>query len=321
LAAIRAAWAAQGLDEEAIATLSEQWCAGTRKSYDSKIKRFEAFCTKHGTSAVDATPVVVVNFLQECARTVQPATIDTYATAVVAFLTRIAPGWSDPSDLIGQFRRAIGKTNPRPERRSERLPSLRPLFTLLEGNRQAERRDVCRARALVLLKLVTLARAVDMSYWLTASIVVTDTTLRVTAERTKGRSVAHTYEVHRFADKPALCPVAAFEDYWRLLRGLSTDKYVWRAIKRPFGGVSADTISRVVSSTLAEAGIDLRSHGLRASSASTAAAHGVPLDAIQAAGHWSSAETMLEYYIRRPDASDEVQRAIYASMLDLDEEV
>lgn len=319
MASLCAAWASQGLTEEAIATLGKQWTRGTTKGYDAKVKRFAQFCAEAGIRVEDASAVTVVNFLQSIASGIAPATVDTYATAISAFLTRISTSWRDDADLIGQFRSGLTKSNPRPERRSERLPSLKPLFSLLEGNRAEQRRDVCRDRALVLLKLVTLARAVDLSYWLTNSVVITRESLTVVAERTKGRAVAHTFVVYRFTDQPLLCPVAAFEDYWRLFEGLSQDKYVWRAIRRPFAAVTADTISRVVSDVLIKAGIDLRSHSLRASSASAAAAQGVPLDAIQAAGYWRSAATMLDHYIRRPDASEEVQRAVYRSMLDLGE--
>jgi len=205
--------------------------------------------------------------------------------------------------------------HPCKERRSERIPSLAPVFEALKRMRDPRSRKACRTRALVLVKVASLARAIDLSYWRFDSLKFDTDGFTVTAARTKGRPEERSFRVYRFLDQPELCPVTALEEYVNVMSTFDRCEFVWRAVKSPFRVITADRISSSVNDFLKSVSGDFKSHLLRAASASIAAAGGVSLDSIQVAGGWRSAATMLQYYVRRPDAEEQVQQAVFAGVL------
>lgn len=114
-------------------------------------------------------------------------------------------------------------------------------------------------------------------------------------------------------DSATVCPVRCLETYlertgpWRTLpqsAGGGQDARpdpLFRALIRPHGGVSRDTISRWIRTTLDDAGIDtavFKAHSTRSAATTSATQSGVTLADVLATARWSKATTFERYYYR-----------------------
>lgn len=192
----------------------------------------------------------------------------------------------------------------------------------LSTSRNPTSRKVSRIRAIVLCRFVTLARSKDLEGWLADTLEIRDDKIIVRTECTKGTAASRSYIIPRYTDDASRCPYTAFIDYWSLMRTLGSSPYVWRAITRPFERVKADSIGRITREALEAAGISsdaLKPHKLRMVATSQALALGAPADEVQTAGGWRSAQTMYDFYVRRPEAGANVARVLFR-LFDLDEQ-
>lgn len=318
LPAIRERWRSLGVTEDAVNALSKAWVPATMKSYRSKVKRFSAYCQSIGKSVAEATSVDIINWHASLLQArLKPKSVMGYVSAVVSMRTHL--GIADDRALLhltNQALRAQGAVpaGPRP------VPSLTALWNHLKvlKERDPQSRIDARARAIILLRLATLARSYDLQYWLTESVKIDKDHAEVTAERTKGNPVSRRYTLPRVmaedAFKRALCPVAALEHYLSLYKDLGSAKYLWRKVVQPFSNVKHDTIRSAVQKALTEAGYSsdvIKPHGLRGVGASLARKGGATLEAVKAAGGWRSWETMLNFYLHVGDFHTVVAEAIY----------
>ncbi len=307
-------WAQRGLTRGVIATLLCQWTEKTRRQYTRAYAKFLQWHSQHYPGS-EVRPEHVCNFcdLYQQQRSYQAMSIVTLVRCITAIPKKLGK-WKDETNLVGQYVHGILNSLPRPDRRQDPIPSLEKLFHWLRRSRDVTSRKVCRWRAVILCRFVTLARSTDLATWLADSVEIGEDRIIVRTERTKGSAASRSYILPRFADDPALCPYTAFLDYWRCMQAKSTSKYVWRAIRRPHAAISADSIGRISREGLREAGYsrtELRSHGLR-SVATTLALHlGAPPDIVQAAGGWRSSDTMYDFYVRRPESGAYVARLLF----------
>ena len=114
--------------------------------------------------------------------------------------------------------------------------------------------------------------------------------------------------LNRYDSCPNLCIVKHLSHYVSRTSSLRIDDRLLISFNKPYKGVSKDTLSRWIKSTLCEAGIDVAvfsAHSTRAASSSAAmkALQGRPIDAILRAGNWASAKTFARYY-NKPINSD-----------------
>jgi len=298
--------------------LSTAWRRSTLKSYHSKVRKFADFCEKSGKSLARATTVDIVNWHAALLTTgLKEQSVKEYVGAVVSMRTHL--GIEDDASLLRVTRQAL-KANgavppgPRP------TPSLTRLWEHLQVLKERDplsRKDA-RGRALVLVRLATLGRAFDLQHWLAASLKFTNEGATVTAERTKCNPTPRYYRIPRVtADdvaKRALCPVAALEHYCALYKDFAAEKYVWRAVTKPFRNITADAIASATKAVLTAAGYaadEIRPHGLRAVGAQLARRGGADLEEVKSAGGWKSWQTMLDYYLHAGDYCTAVAMAIY----------
>lgn len=266
LVSIRAKWRAMGLGEEALQLLENAWRSDTKDGYTRKAELFNRWCAEQGVNVATAQTKDVVNWLASLTRLKAQSKM-TYVNAVTSL--RAHSGVQDDPALLKVVRQALRAEGAVPSGPREHASLDRLFVKLLGMEKEPEARRVpARGRALVLLKLVTLARSFDMQWWLSETVRCSEEGLRVTAERTKGRNKPHHYKVPRCKETPELCPVAAFERYWRIYtaNGMPENKYVWRAVTSPYKNVTADTISSAVRKVFNEAGYsvdELRPHDLR----------------------------------------------------------
>lgn len=322
--ALRARWRMNGLSEEAIRQLDAAWRPDTKASYQQKMQHFATWCEGNGINASAASTVDLVNWAASL-QGIKPSSCMTYLNAVTSVRHQL--GIQDDHSLLHKFRQSLRSRGAVPDGPRE-VPPLDRLFThLVElGKAAPDRRLEARAKALVLCKLASLARAFDMFHWLAESVRISDEGLRVKAERTKGRNKERDFRIARCAEVPELCPVAAFERYWALYApdGEAPGKYVWYSVKKrngKFYNLSADSISRAVHEVLEAAGYEtdeLRPHGLRNAGASIARKNGASLEAVKAQGGWRSWETMMKHYVHPGDFATQVAKAIYDEFPDED---
>lgn len=319
MASVRAYWRSLGLSNDAMNTMMERWATDTRQQY---ARNFGKFVTWRGGDATKVvTPVEVVNYLATLQRNgCATRTLLSQATSVMA-IPKATDQWADPTELVSRFIRGARKSRPVRDHRADPIPSLQPLFAWLATSRDPASRRVSRIRAVTLCRFVTLARSKDMEGWLAESVRVSNDSIVILTERTKGQPTSRSYIIPRYTDNDGLCPYTAFLDYWSLMRSLGTSTFVWRAITQPFDRISADTIGRITREALEAAGIrsdQVRPHSLRAVAASQALALGAPSDEVQTAGGWRSAQTMYDFYVRRPEAGANVARVLFRLFDDRD---
>lgn len=300
--------------------MMERWVPETRQQYAREFAKFIQW--RGGDTGKPVSPVEVVNYLVTLRSGGSASrTLLSKATAVMA-IPKATNSWSDPADLVSRFLQGARKSRPVHDHRADSIPSIQPLFAWLSASRDSTSRKASRLRAIVLCRFVTLARSKDMEGWLADTLEIRDDKIIVRTERTKGRAASRSYIIPRYPDDAGRCPYTAFIDYWSLMRTLGSSRYVWRAITSPFERVRADSIGRITREALEAAGISsdtVKPHKLRMVATSQALALGAPADEVQTAGGWRSAQTLYDFYVRRPEAGANVARVLFR-LFDLDEQ-
>lgn len=292
------------LPEAAVDTLMASWAQGSQDNYDSKWNVFFRWCHNSGLEPLHPEISTLLSFLQaKFEENLQHSTIRGYATAIGVIWRHLSGKEVFSDDLVSRFLSGVAKARPAAPKYEE-FPDLEPLLAYVSRLDSATRRVDARCKAIVLLKIVTMARAADMARWLADSVEILDTgELRITGHKTKNVADRQTFfTVQPLPSDPALCPVKAFKDYWALLGDKSSSTFIWRAVTSPFDAITADTIGRIVRDAMSAAGIDVakfQPNSLRGAAATRAVDSGrLPVDTVQSAGHWSSARVFHQHYLR-----------------------
>lgn len=109
-------------------------------------------------------------------------------------------------------------------------------------------------------------------------------------------------------DKPIFCvakTLVTYISYTEKLRG--NDKSLFIGIRKPHAKVSAQTISRWITSILTKAGINttvFSAYSIRHATTSAALARGVDLDTIKKTAGWSTKSLMFAKFYNRPIVSN-----------------
>lgn len=318
MAAICQQWSRRGLTQAAVSTLLQQWSEGTRQRYTWAYGKFAQWHEQHYPGQ-EVIPEHVVNFCQHYReqQDYQASSIIGLVRGITAILSKLGR-WKDETGLIAQYVRGITNEIPRHDRRADPIPSLEKLLVWLLHSRDKTSMKMCRSRAIILCRMVTLARSKDIAGWLASSVSFEEDSVTVRTERTKRKARSRSYILPRLPDCEELCPYTAFADYWSLMKDKSSDQYVWRAVRHPYEALSADSVGRISREALREAGYsstELRSHDLRMVSASLVIRNGGQPGSLQVAGGWESYQTMDECYIRRPEAAQDVAQLILQLLL------
>lgn len=296
-------------DAERIATaLEANIAASTRIVYASAWRQWEAWCRTRGIIALPAPPEALAAYLAERAEAgLSYGTLD-LACSAVAF-QHIQQGIVDPTTDITLrrvrrgLRRIVGAA---PRRQAHPL-------TAAEIGRMVSAIDLASAigvrdRALILLGYASALRPSELADLHSPDISIRPGGLLVTIRRSKTDQDGNGQLVGVAAgNHPLTDPVGALAD-WIDLRPAGADPLFTR-IHRFVGAtsepISARTVSRTIQSRARSAGLGdlgVSGHSLRAGHATTAAANGAAIDRIAAQTRHRDLNTLMEHYIRPPNA-------------------
>lgn len=292
-----------------VETILASWAPGSREAYDSKWRVFREWCRVRSIDPLQPDASLLLNFLQSRFEDgLQHSTIRGYCSAIGAIWKYACNSGVGEDNLIGKFLAGIAKQRPAAPK-YDTFPDLSPLLEYLLHLDKTRRVDA-RCKAIVLLKIVTLARSADMARWLASSVQFMDSgELHLVMAQAKNIQEQQTKLVVRpLESNKDLCPVEAFRDYWKLLGGASTATFVWRSVVHPFESVSADTISRVTRRAMEDAGMDVekfQANALRGAAVARAVDSGFcsPED-LRQQGHWKSAQVFYTFYLRSRSGAD-----------------
>ena len=177
------------LPERAVETLMASWAPGSQENYDSKWRVFSRWCGDNGRDPYLPQASSLLSFLQfKFEENLQHSTIRGYATAIGVVWRQLSGKEFDSDDLVSRFLAGVAKSRPAAPKYEE-FPDLAPLLDYVSHLDSSTRRVDARCKAVVLLKIVTMARAADMARWLADSIEILDTgELRITGQKTKNVS-------------------------------------------------------------------------------------------------------------------------------------
>ena len=111
----------------------------------------------------------------------------------------------------------------------------------------------------------------------------------------------------RFSGHDNLCFISDYLERTASLRPEGCDS-LFISLKRPFGRVGSQTISRWIRSVFAICGVDssFTAHSTRHASTSLAAKQGVPVDLIKRAAGWSGESRIFANFYNRPIIDSDV---------------
>lgn len=249
-----------------------------------------------------------MNFLQSrFEEGLQHSTIRGYCSAIGAVWKYACKSDASEDDLIGKFLAGVAKQRPAAPK-YDSFPDLSPLLEYLSRLDKTRRVDM-RCKAIVLLKIVTLARSADMARWLADSVQFANSgELYIVMAKAKNIQEQQTrLTIRPLEGNKDLCPVEAFRNYWNLLGGASKATSVWRSVVEPFGSVSADTISRVTRNAMEAAGMDVekfKANALRGAAVTRAVDSGLSPEELRQQGRWKSARVFHTFYLRSRRSAD-----------------
>lgn len=296
-------------DAERVATaLEANLAASTRTVYASAWRQWEAWCRRRGITALPAPPEALAAFLAERAEAgLSYGTIDLTCSAIAHQHHQV--GLPDPTTDVTLrrvrrgLRRIIGAA-PRRQAHPLTVAEVTRIVTAMDLDTATGVRD----RALLLLGYASALRPSELSALHLADIGTRPGGLLVTVRRSKTDQDGHGQLVgvasggHRVTD-----PVSALAD-WLAVRPVGSGRLFTRI--HPTGYATVEpigvrTVSRMVQARAQAAGLDglpVSGHSLRAGHATTAAANGASVERIAAQTRHRDLNTLIEHYIRPPDA-------------------
>lgn len=280
--------------------------ANTQRNYLRQWKLFENYCDGRG-DALPASPVLIANYLADCAQDgLSVATIE-QALAAIAFYYR-SHNLEDTtaSSLVRATMSGIRHTHGKPPRQAE--PILRESLRALVANLPDDTRGK-RDRALLLLAFALARRQSEMIAFDVGDVELRGDVLRITIRRSKtdqsGKGVVK--QIHTLAEQAAdICPVRALRAW--LQAAEIKNGPLFRKVDR-WGHVSEyrmnpRSVSYLIDRSVASIGLDpalYSGHSLRAGFATQADLDGKSIDEIQDVTDHKSGD-MVRRYLRRRGA-------------------
>jgi integrase len=278
--------------------------ASTLRAYAADLANFEAWCARHGFTAMPATPEVVGAYLAAAGEGYAMPTLRRRVAAIARACGVAGHPLDTKHPAIRETLRGIGRKHGSPARRAAALATaeIRKL-TRACGTDLAGARD----RALFLLGFAGALRRSELVGLDVEHVTWTDDGMKVLLERSKTDKDGEGAEIvipHGQADDT--CPVAALKAW--LDQAKITAGPLFRKVNRgdvvETARLSTDAVRQILLKRAAKAGVKgtlaepVSPHGLRAGFVTTAYRNGVPDEEIMGHTRHRSLTTM-RGYVRR----------------------
>jgi integrase len=276
--------------------------ANTMRAYAAHWRTFAAFCDRHGTQSLPATPVTVCAFLVEQAEQHRAATLSA-KQAAIAYQHRAAklPNPCDSievREMMKGIRRTIG-TAPR-RKKAATLDIMRRMVKAVADDPRGQM-----YRALLLVGFFGAFRRSELAAVRVEDVTFTDYGCRILVVKSKTDQEGEgKYKQLERLDDLAVCPVTALRE-WLQGSGI-TSGYVFRSRdmltdRLNDAPISGRHIARIVKDAAASIGEpvhDFAGHSLRAGFVTSAIAAGASeIDTMEQTGH--TTPKMIAVYSRQ----------------------
>ncbi|XP_064631964.1 uncharacterized protein LOC135490622 [Lineus longissimus] len=300
----------EDISAEAAEVILRSWRGGTRVGYDSYLRKWESFCLRHGCDQRHPSVSKVLDFLLQLYKTGLGHSALNCARSALSTII-IFPG----NVPCGQHKRVCqflqGVFNERPS-----LPRYTVTWDINLVLLYLEKVDTSSIKELsqktvTLLALLTGQRLhtlhklkrENLKFSVGVCSFYVDSLLKTTKPGRHRKAIV----LKEFTDRPDLCIVDTLRHYVSRTDDACTDGALFISYVKPNKAVSRDTLSRWVSCSLRDSGVDITSfspHSCRSASTSKMKAIGVPIDDVLHCGGWANAKTFAKFYDRPVNTSD-----------------
>lgn len=320
--AIREAFIARNVPEEAVEFILASLSENTLKQYHKPIQAWVTFCSERNTSPVNADVKSVLDFLTPIAKKLHNyATLNSYRSAV-----SLISSWDVGNNpIIKRFCKGVSVLKPqRPKYNETWDPStVLDFISNLPPNDDLSLKSITLKLA-TLLALTTAQRVQTLSKINVKNIILNDVGASIKIPDRLKTSGGGRYQpnlaIPAFSQNQKICPVHTLKSYLQKteeIRG-PNEETLFITFKKPHHKASPQTISRWIKQTLMESGINTNiftAHSTRHAATSAAASRGVDVETIRRTAGWSSKSEVFARCYNRPLAvkTFEFANSIYSS--------
>ncbi|XP_037299426.1 uncharacterized protein LOC119190770 [Manduca sexta] len=224
--------------------------------------------------------------------------------SALAFI--IGPHLGSDNNIKRLFRGFYKLRPPRPKYNSTWDVSC--LLDYIENNyiQQTKLEDMTK-KTVTLLMLATGQRAQTMALININNTIVRDDCINIKIDKLIKTSGPNRYQpfltIPFFNSRVGICPAKAVIDYINITKKLRSSDKLFISTKKPYRGVTSNTISRWVKNTMKECGIDINTfsaHSTRHAATSAAYKRGVNIDDIRRTAGWTGESTTFARFYMRP---------------------
>jgi len=303
----------RGISEDAVSVILSSWRASTKTQYLTYIKKWINFSKNVGCDIFTSDVHYCIEFLNSLFNIgFTYSAINTARSAISVFLGVTSVNKIGTHPLIIRFMKGVAVQRPS-QPRYDKIWDVRKIFNVFRGQPLAEFLTLydLSLRTAILLALVSAQRGQSLHL----------------LDIDKMETFADKYVFHvqgfkhsrvgcdnlrivlpLFVHDTRLCIFHTLTAYLDRTKDLRKSSKLFISTVKPYQGVSKDTISRWIHSTMRQAGIDVsvfRPHSTRAAAVSAARRKGVELQHILDKAGWSNEETFAMFYNKPLVQSDD----------------
>ncbi|CAG2200528.1 unnamed protein product [Mytilus edulis] len=299
-----------GISEETKELLLGSWKSGTRSSYDSAWNKWSSWCSSREIDPFSAPLAAILDFLTWMYKEgYQYRTLNVHRSAISSVLPYIDGVPIGQLPIVKQLMKGVLQNNPPlPKYQfSWDLDIVLKYLSALPINKKLDF-SVLGKKLSILLALAAPKRISEIARLdrrfmsrNKSSIIFHLPGLSKTQKDCNNRSVKYC----KFSKKK-LCVISCIHEYelrTEHLRPVSKHEPdpLLRSTKKPFKGLSSQTVGNWIKWVMKEAGIDIslfQAHSCRMVSTSKAAMSGISMDDIMSMADWSNTRTFNKFYFR-----------------------
>ena len=312
----------KGISDKAARIIIKSWRVGTKRQYQSCLKKWEEFCCKQKIDPVRPTLTMVLDFLTDLYEQGQQySSLNTARSALssVIVLSGEVPIGKHP--LVCRFLKGVFQERPALPRYVDTW-DVGLVLNYVKNQYPLEKLGLkeLTLKLVMLLSLLSGQRTQTLQQLCIKDVVMRDSDclIHISTPLKHTRPGVHQPPIRlpKYNDS-RLCVVHTLCCYLeRTMTLRDSETRLLISFCKPHQGVSSDTVSRWIKSVMTAAGVDTtryKSHSTRAASTSAAARAGVPVDNILSCAGWSNCETFARFY--KKQLSTDTEHAFATSIL------
>ena len=284
----------------------------TLKQYEKPLRLWWLHCQAHNTSPFEANMPNVMIFLNEQQKTVNSySSLNICRSAISLLMSNELGKHSD----VNRYFRGIAKEKPKRARYSHTWDPSKVLDQINSWQKnESLSLEALSKKLVMLLALATAQRAQTLWMIRTKNIVYHEDRIEI-AITDRIKTTDHMKELPilvlpYFKDQPNICPAKTLVYYVEktsTLREPGEEKLLVTS-RKPHSGITKDTLSRWIKTTLTECGIDtsvFKAHSTRHASVSAAARNNASIESIFKTACWSEKSSTFARFYNRPILENE----------------